>query len=198
MSRLDYRPACNRSKQPFREILKAKRRTFSEANRQKECTYCDEQLDREEFQNPRRDEEGAVMCDQCYRDKCQDVCSRCEEIVDNTDLDTQPGCLIGIWEEVPGSGEDLQPGYYTVLRRPFLLSSMLGGGNFLSWALRRFSALDATGLRAAEDCSYPSGPLCSDCQRHVRASAWPWPIAIEQNELARRKAAKEKRWAAYA
>ena len=78
------------------------------------CTYCGEELDDEEAANPEKDADGDVMCDQCYDEKYRDHCDRCGEKVEKTELGSEPGRLIAVWDETSGNLEDLQPGYYRV------------------------------------------------------------------------------------
>lgn len=136
-------------------------------NRQKNCTYCAGDLDREERQHPRKDEAGDVMCDECFSRHYESDCTRCCEIFETASLDTRPGNLIGIWRPVPACGQDdLEPGYYRVLSWPIFADGMVEG-YFFGRSLRFVAHLDSQGERRAQDEQFMSGPMCPDCRAKV-------------------------------
>ena len=45
----------------------------------KECTYCGNDLDNEELESPRKDDDGDIICDNCYSDNYMNYCPLCEE-----------------------------------------------------------------------------------------------------------------------
>lgn len=134
------------------------------------CTYCGHELDAEERDAPSHDEQGDVLCDECYDEHFRDNCGRCDERVDTADLDTSPGQLIGIWNTAPASGGELAPGYYRVKRRPFYVDWMIGG-HFYPDALEFVLPLDEWGQRQAEESMHLSGPLCGACRAHLATAA---------------------------
>lgn len=131
-----------------------------------ECTYCGEALDDEEAASPQKDNDGDVMCDQCWSDKYEDVCQRCGEYRLKTDLKTEPGNLIAAWMEAPGSPDDLTPGYYRVKTWPIFVDYMIGG-HMYSDALERVADLDKKGLRGAAEAHTCCGPLCGSCMVEI-------------------------------
>lgn len=142
------------------------------------CTYCGDTLDSEEAESPQHDESNDVMCDSCYDSHYRDYCSLCDEFVEKIDLDTSPGKLIVVFEEVPATGtHDLSPGYYRILKRPFFADGMIEG-HFYGHALQRVLPLDEQGERAAKDASFYSGPMCSDCFARVEKSVQAGGIPV--------------------
>ena len=134
-----------------------------------ECTYCGKELDDEEAANPEKDEDGDVMCDQCYDEKHRDYCDRCGEKVEKTELGSEPGNLIAVWAEAPGNPEDLTPGYYRVKEWPFYADGMIEG-YMISSRLERVADLDDRGKKAAPEVYTSCGPLCSTCRADVEAT----------------------------
>ena len=128
------------------------------------CWVCSEKLNEEEVECPSKDENGDVICDECYREHYEQECPICCEYVHNDDIDPDIGSVIGIWEDAPGSGETLEPGYYRVLRMPFFMDGMIGSGSFFSSSLEKIAILDEDGLRAAKEAGAMAGPICKECQ----------------------------------
>lgn len=131
-----------------------------------ECTYCGEELDDEETANPQKDDDGDVMCDQCWSDKYEDICQRCGEYTLNTDMKTEPGNLIAAWMEAPGYPDDLTAGYYRVKHWPIFVDYMIGG-HMYSDALQRVADLDKKGLLAAKEAHMCCGPMCGSCRAEI-------------------------------
>jgi len=46
----------------------------------KKCTNCGSTLEPDEEEAPRKDEDGNIVCDQCYDDRYQHLCPICEEL----------------------------------------------------------------------------------------------------------------------
>jgi len=144
------------------------------------CSYCNDPLTEEEIETPNivddgyhkypDPETGEKICDECYDDSFRGTCLRCCEVVDSVDLDADVGRLIGLWEDSPGSGEDLSAGYYRVLEMPFYCSSMLGGGWFYTRSLEWVRDLDDDGKTAAHESYSNAGPICKDCEEKILSS----------------------------
>jgi len=138
-----------------------------------DCTWCSEALSEEEAEHPDRDDDGDPICERCHTEHFMDNCSRCDELVENDELDTAPGQLIAIFDAAPAlCQDDLEPGYYRILKRPFFASGMIEG-HFYSDALQRVADLDADGLRAASEACSIAAPLCSRCRDAVEVLVTP-------------------------
>jgi hypothetical protein len=138
-----------------------------------DCTWCGEALSEEEAEHPDRDDDGDAICERCHTEHFMDNCSRCAELVDSDDLDTTPGQVIAIYDAAPVlCKDDLEPGYYRILKRPFFADGMIEG-YFYGDALRRVADLDAKGLRAAPEAYCLAGPLCSRCRTEVEVLVTP-------------------------
>ena len=133
------------------------------------CTYCGNELDDEETANPEKDEDGDVMCDQCYDENFRDYCDRCGEKVEKTGLGSEPGHLIAVWVETQGNPEDLKPGYYRVKEWPFYADGMIEG-YMISHNLERVADLDDRGKKAAPEVYTNCAPLCSMCRAEVEST----------------------------
>lgn len=134
------------------------------------CGWCSTVLNKEQRENPYRDDSGDVICDTCYTRNFEGICDRCEEIVPKKELKMRPGELLAFWEEVDG----LQPGYYRVLRWPIYADGMIEGFVYTE-NLQFVCALDAQGLNAAEDAYTPGGSLCEECRKAIEANLLPSP-----------------------
>lgn len=132
-----------------------------------ECTYCGNELrDPHEIANPPTDEDGDIICDECYRDRYEEICERCGEYAQKTDMDTSKGSLIAVWTEAPGRPDDLAPGYYRVNAWPLYADGMIEGYMF-SGNIERVADLDDKGERAAQNAWVNCGPLCSECRGKI-------------------------------
>lgn len=138
-----------------------------------DCTWCGAVLDEEEAASPSRDDDGDAICDRCHTEHFMGNCSRCGELVELADLDTTPGQLIALYAAAPVlCKENLEPGYYRILKRPFFADGMIEG-HFYGDALQRIAGLDAKGQSAAPEAYCLAGPLCSCCRLEVEASVPP-------------------------
>jgi hypothetical protein len=84
------------------------------------CPICDKPLDEEEAENPRRepDEDGRVICDNCFRDKYIEHCKVCENSIEPED---QNRIILP-----EGDSNGLEPGIYGILQRPYYMTDCLG------------------------------------------------------------------------
>ena len=78
------------------------------------CSYCEKMLDFEEIKNPPRDEDGDIICDDCYNENCCYKCFLCDEYYKNP---TKPEEIYFII----GQGHNIDPGLYQVIRFPYYL-----------------------------------------------------------------------------
>lgn len=85
-----------------------------------ECSYCGNDLDEEEVENPRRDESEDIMCDQCYEDNYQNYCSLCEETYDKP---TKPEETFFVVAKEVSEECEVEPGFYKVLDWPYWLGA---------------------------------------------------------------------------
>lgn len=135
------------------------------------CTCCHEKLDDEQASAPRRDTDGDIMCDDCYRDEYETQCERCMNIVEKTEMGANPGEIIAVWQKSParfGVG-DLEPGYYRVKQWPIYADGMIEGYMFADH-LEKVCELDSEGLLSVEQgATAMCGALCQSCRDQVEA-----------------------------
>lgn len=89
------------------------------------CEWCGCELDDEERESPRLNENGRVLCDNCWSGEYEGICYRCRETVELSELDNSPGRLIVVLEEAEGLPANLTPGYYRVEEWPLYSDSMV-------------------------------------------------------------------------
>ena len=90
------------------------------------CTRCNEHLDEEEKESPRKTDEGDIICDECYHKIYEIICIRCENYADVHDekyilLQNPEGELRYC------GGEKVEPGYYKEIKRPIYLGNIISG-----------------------------------------------------------------------
>lgn len=139
------------------------------------CSRCGNDLDDEESGSPDKDEDGDIICSNCWSDLYQGHCGRCGEYAMQTELKAHPGELIAVWENTPATPNDLTPGYYRVKQWPFFSDGMIEGHMYAN-ALSRFSDLDELGKRASGEQSTLCSPLCQDCRTKIEK--YPPPPVI--------------------
>lgn len=133
-----------------------------------ECTYCGNNLDDEEAASPEKDDDGDVMCDDCYQEHFMETCERCQNLVDTKSLDCSPGNLIATWRKAEGSPDDLTPGYYRVKEWPFYADGMIEG-YMISRNLEKVGELSERDAKAAPEAWTSCSPLCSTCRAEIEA-----------------------------
>lgn len=131
-----------------------------------ECFYCEMPLAGEELEDPRRDPGDNVVCDACYSRLFTSICGRCKNCVDARELESQVGELIAVWQAAPAWNTDLKPGYYRVLSRPFY-DDFYTAAYFRPDSVQFIADLDDAGVRAAQNLTEYSGPLCEACRTEI-------------------------------
>lgn len=133
------------------------------------CSYCGEELHGEELESPYKDESGDIMCDNCYTDHYEDYCDLCDNIVENTELESKPGELIAVWREAPGLCCTIAPGYYRVKQWPIFYAAGMIGGYIFPDAIEKVIDLDDEGRKTAEEYDKLCGKLCGTCRNRIEA-----------------------------
>lgn len=144
--------------------------------RPKDCSWCSEKLNDEERSYPVY-EPGTdnVMCDRCYDEHFRASCGLCEERFDKSDCNAKPGNLIVMWRPAPAlAQDDLEPGYYRVLRWPMFADGMIEA-YFYADHLHRVADLTERDRGRANDAWSLSEPMCAGCrdelERQLEAEA---------------------------
>lgn len=118
-----------------------------------ECRYCGDTEQIEGYYDegswPRLDDNGDPICDDCWHDKNEFDCVRCEEYGDTVDMHR----YLVVMEET----DDVSPGIYCTVGTYYV--DYMIGGNLYPWALSRI-------MDVPRDCTsdYPCGHLCYGCQ----------------------------------
>jgi hypothetical protein len=88
-----------------------------------ECYFCDNKLDEYEMENPYRDEDENILCDNCYTEQYQNFCPLCEEYYDKP---TKPEeCFFVVAKEVKDdvACNPIKPGIYQTTSWPYWLGA---------------------------------------------------------------------------
>lgn len=152
----------------------------------KACVQCETTLTPDELEYPLTDDEGNPLCDSCWREKYEGECQRCGENVAKDELTATPGECIAVWEEAPGLGEDLSPGYYRVIDWPIFADGIIEG-YFYNSNLFRITDLDEAGLSAANEAGSAAGPLCYKCQAQIEYPVFLRTLALIGHESTLRR-----------
>ncbi|MGE4195980.1 MAG: hypothetical protein AB7G11_02505 [Phycisphaerales bacterium] len=129
-----------------------------------ECAYCGENLSDEEAESPHRDApDGDIMCDECYHDKFEFTCCKCE---DYGHINDQHKYLVVFDAEEAFSKNDCKAGFtaglYRVKANPYYTSDYLSAW-LNTYNLERIGDLPTE----ADENGYPCGHLCKKCQDEV-------------------------------
>ena len=82
------------------------------------CTGCETELNAEEAESPRIDEDGGLICDQCFKDKYSHLCPLCEETFDKDfSVKISPKHILVTKYAAEELGFD--PGIYEIISYPF-------------------------------------------------------------------------------
>lgn len=117
-----------------------------------ECESCHADLDTEEIENPHEDEDGDVICDNCYRDSLVD-CQICEDGHEANDMSQ----FILVKAELAETGNRI-PGVYTRTDRTTMMHCMLGSTELLGGNI-----LFIEQLPWRDDVIEISGEICKQC-----------------------------------
>ena len=89
-----------------------------------ECTYCGNDLNSEELENPRKDEHDDVICDECYDDKHMNICELCEDYYEKPETPEETFFVVS---KEASEELDIKPGFYQVLSYPYLFGDIVFG-----------------------------------------------------------------------
>jgi len=117
------------------------------------CTCCQETLDSEEIENPGKDEDGDIICDNCYNEKYCTTCVVCEEYFP---LDDWNHFVI---IDPENSENEIKTGLYKILEWPFYSSNTIGGDYIFENKVKRLC--DHT-----QDIE-ESGEVCPECVKKM-------------------------------
>jgi len=115
------------------------------------CTQCEDNFELNEGEEPYRDDDTQIICDDCHREFYEFECCFC---ADYTDQINQHNMIV-VFEDV----HDVTPGIYEIIDKPYYWSAMIDAG-FFSHALVRIGDVP----KEYEGIGYPSGHLCMHCQ----------------------------------
>jgi hypothetical protein len=119
------------------------------------CYSCGEELKGQDLEGPRHDEDGNVLCDDCYYEEYCFECCMCGDYAINKEKQT-----VIIFDETFG----VKPGLYQILKRPFYYCPVAGeGAGVFNDALQRIGDIPD----GVTGDGYMAGYLCADCQRKV-------------------------------
>ena len=82
------------------------------------CTECKTELDTEEAESPRLDEDGNIICDECFENQYSHLCPLCGEIFDE-DFSVKISPKHILITEYAAEELRLNPGIYEIISYPF-------------------------------------------------------------------------------
>ncbi len=132
------------------------------------CTDCEKQLDPEQAENPRRHDDGSVLCDECWSSEYEYLCPLCQNLVEIED--NQKHIFV-----TPDLAQDqrMQPGIYRIIKLPWFLASFCSMRIYQE-ALHRVCDLPPDLQR------YTSGDyLCETCVSEAIAAGQPRLVGSE-------------------
>lgn len=131
-----------------------------------ECTRCGNDLDEEEMESP-QEEEGDVICDECYHEHYEFTCCCC---CNYGHVDDRHKMLV-VFETCdahgydPQTGREVWPGIYRITGGPYHGGYLVGGSWLYEDRLERIADLNPD----MGGDGYPCGHLCADCQAKIKA-----------------------------
>ena len=131
------------------------------------CGWCGCELDEEEKESPRLNEDGDVICDNCWSDEYEGACYRCRETVERSELDMSPLRLIIVLDDAPGSPTNLTPGYYRVTKWPLYSDGMVEAHMESDNMVKVADIEDEVKKEEDEAVMAACGPMCNACQEIV-------------------------------
>jgi hypothetical protein len=121
------------------------------------CEHCERELTNEEIEYPYEDE--PECCEDCYCERQHFTCCLCQE---HDDKRVQHRLVVIVNEDEELDNNDLAPGIYRVLRRPYATQPMVGSGWIEETSVSYLAPLPPH----IDTGDYPCGHLCRDCQEH--------------------------------
>jgi hypothetical protein len=103
------------------------------------CTLCEEELDEEEIESPRKDRDGDIICDKCFDDRYSYHCPICEEMF-SEDFSVKISPKYPLIAEYASEDIDIDSGIYEILSYPFYADGVIEIHIFKS-AVKRISGL---------------------------------------------------------
>lgn len=130
-----------------------------------ECTMCGNRLNNYEVDDPRTNDQGGLVCDDCYREHYTFECCLCRE----DDETTHQHNMVVVFNDLAG----VPVGTYRVTGYPYYSCSILGDGEILPFRVERIG--DVPNGAESDDCW--CGHLCRDCQANMAISEQPGKTA---------------------
>jgi len=81
------------------------------------CAWCEEHLDDEEKESPQKDNDGDIICDNCYDEHYRYACPLCSEFVEKEGNQEHIALTNALAED-----QEMEPGIYKVLQFPWFSS----------------------------------------------------------------------------
>jgi len=125
------------------------------------CFICEKPLNAEERRDPKRDENGDALCDECYSSEYEAPCGRCHNYYDMLHW-RHPVHFIA-FPEAQEADEMLVPGYYRVLRYPLWTS------DYFTTSVEMRNVVKVADLRGddRQPGNAPCVHICMDCTAEV-------------------------------
>lgn len=114
----------------------------------------------------REDEHGDNICDTCYSDKYEDICTICEETYNKP---TCPEETFFVLSKKTGVGLEMKGGVYRVLSWPYTVNCLIGGfQNFNPRSVELMKEIDINSIQRQlykHKNSIDGGEICQDCAK---------------------------------
>lgn len=123
------------------------------------CAYCERPLTDEETEGPCRDEDGEIMCDECYSEHYEYLCPLCQNLV--AVEGNEKHILV---THALADNQAMEPGIYRVLELPWFTS------NYFSMRIHQHAL-----KREADLPEEASDMVCGDnvCEECAKAATKP-------------------------
>ena len=126
-----------------------------------DCNCCGRKLDGEEQEQPKLDEDGDPICDQCFEEEYEFRCCWCDQSEHNNHADK---FLVVANAEEAG----FPRGVYEIVSKPYFRDGMTEG-SLIKSALKRIADVPE-GLKIEWYCC---GHLCQSCQGKIKTATNP-------------------------
>ena len=142
------------------------------------CSYCSDQLDEDEIENPYVDDCDEIMCDDCYKEHYMETCPICEEWYEKP---TNPEETFFVVSKEASEECEVEAGFYQVTDFPYWLGATGFGFEMLfKNAIKLIRACDINSMlqklhRGSEKIG--ADECCSECvkkytEKKYRYTQW--------------------------
>jgi hypothetical protein len=146
-----------------------------------ECGRCGNDLDDDEMESPRQDEDGDIMCDECYHEHFEFTCSVCQEHGDTEDQHN----MLAVYDSEVFEENDRENGWkrgvYMIVDRPYYLAPLIGQVWIYTRCLEWIGPIPRDKGNDESPIGYACGHLCLECQHKMLGLPTPWALKFVES-----------------